>query len=138
MRAAVVEKERQAAGVRLASWVLPASLAGVALLSCLALAAASLRHTSSLAFPIDDGYIYSNYVLSAAHGHFFTYNAGEASGGITSAGWYLLSTLFYWLLLPFHSLLGALAPPAVTGASALANEAGHLYLSAYIPGAICL
>lgn len=105
----------------------------------LAVGFASLRHTVSLSFPIDDGYIYSNYVLSGAQGHFFSYNPGETSGGITSLGWYILCIVAYWLLIPFHGLLGSLAPVEVQAASAdLAQQAGHLYLAAYLPGLVCL
>jgi hypothetical protein len=112
------------------------ALVGVA--SCAAIAAAALRHTQSLAFPIDDAYIYSNYVLSAARGHPFTYNASETSGGITSLGWYFVSLLAYVLLSPLHSTLGGFAPPSVRQDAALAAQAGHLYLSAYLPGIACL
>jgi hypothetical protein len=116
-----------------------ALLAVVALLCALAVAAASLRHTGSLAFPIDDGYIYSNYALALAGGHPFTYNAGETSGGITGLGWYGLTTLAYWLLAPFHGLLGGLAPAEVRSANSdLAATAGHLYIAAYLPGVLCL
>ncbi len=103
-----------------------------------AFALASLRHTGSLAFPIDDGYIYSNYVLAAAQGHPFTYNLGQVSGGVTGLGWYILCTLSYWLLAPFHSLLGGLAPAPIPHGTELARQAGRLYLSAYLPGAISL
>lgn len=111
----------------------------LALACALAVLAASWRHTGSLAFPIDDGYIYSNYALSGAQGHPFTYNSGETSGGITGLGWYLLCIVSYWLLAPLHGLLGGLAPAEVQAAgSGLAHEAGHLYLAAYLPGVICL
>ncbi|HEX8231017.1 MAG TPA: hypothetical protein VF826_17140 [Chloroflexia bacterium] len=113
-------------------------IAAVALLCALALAVASLRHTGSLAFPIDDGYIYSNYVVSAAQGQFFTYNPGETSGGITGFGWYLLCLVAYVLLAPFHSLLSGLAPAIVSDNGELAAQAGHLFMAAYIPGALCL
>ena len=113
-------------------------IAAVALLCALSLAAASLRHTGSLAFPIDDGYIYSNYVASAAQGQFFTYNPGETSGGITGLGWYLLCLVAYVLLVPFHSMFSGLAPTLVSDNSELAAQAGHLFLAAYIPGALCL
>lgn len=113
-------------------------IAGVALLCALALAVASLRHTGSLAFPIDDAYIYSNYVAAAAQGHFFTYNPGETSGGITGLGWHLLCLATYVLLAPFHSLFGGLAPALVSDKPALAAQAGHLFLAAYVPGAACL
>jgi hypothetical protein len=108
------------------------------MLSALSLAAASLRHTGSLAFPIDDGYIYSNYVLSASQGHFFAYNIGETSGGITGLGWYLLCILAYWLLSPFHTLLGELGAPTFAYDAHVAQLAGHLYLAAYLPGVLCL
>ena len=39
-------------------------------------------------FTMDDGYIYSNYVVNAAHGHMFEYNIGEKSGGITGLLWF--------------------------------------------------
>jgi hypothetical protein len=100
--------------------------------------AASLRHSGSLAFPIDDGYIYSNYVLAASQGHAFTYNLGETSGGITGLAWYLLCTISYTLLAPFHDWLGGLAPLNLPSDAALAEQAGHLYLAAYIPGVLCL
>ncbi|HKP53829.1 MAG TPA: hypothetical protein VJ183_14405 [Chloroflexia bacterium] len=114
------------------------SLVALTALCSLGVGAASLRHSGSLAFPIDDGYIYSNYVLAASQGHLFTYNIGETSGGITGLAWYLLSTLSYLLLAPFHGLLGGLAPPSVQADAALAMQAGHLYLAAYIPGVLCL
>jgi hypothetical protein len=91
-----------------------------------------------LAFPIDDGYIYSNYVLSASQGHFFTYNLGQTSGGITGVGWYLLCLVAYILLAPFHSLLAIFGPPTFDADSVLAAQAGHLYLAAYLPGVLCL
>ncbi|MEA2575142.1 MAG: hypothetical protein QOH93_2440, partial [Chloroflexia bacterium] len=121
-------------GGRVGGWLIVA----VAFLCALSLAGASLRHTGSMAFPIDDGYIYSNYVASAAQGQFFTYNPGETSGGITGFGWYLLCLLVYWLLAPFHSMLGGLAPVIVRENPGLAAQAGHLFLAAYIPGALCL
>jgi hypothetical protein len=108
------------------------------MLCCLAVGLASARHTGSLAFPIDDAYIYSNYVLAAAKGHPFSYNPGETSGGITSLGWYLLCTLSYWILAPFQAWLGGLAAPVVREQPELAMQAGHLYLAAYLPGALCL
>ncbi|MDQ3704493.1 MAG: hypothetical protein M3437_04585 [Chloroflexota bacterium] len=113
-------------------------IAAVALLCALSLAVASLRHTGSLAFPIDDGYIYSNYVASAAQGQFFTYNPGETSGGITGFGWYLLCLVAYMLLVPLHSVLDGFAPTIVSDNGELAAQAGHLFLAAYIPGALCL
>lgn len=115
-----------------------ALLVAVAVLSALSLAVASLRHTGSLAFPIDDGYIYSNYVLSASQGHFFEYNIGETSGGITGLGWYLLCLLSYWLLSPFHVPLGMMGPPTFAHDAQAAQLAGHLYLAAYLPGVLCL
>src|SRR3954447_12424508 len=119
--------------------LLPALSLGLLSLGCaLAVGFASARHTGSLAFPIDDAYIYSNYALQASQGHFFTYNPGETSGGITGLGWYILLTLAYWLLSPFQSLLGGLAPAIVRPGAQLAEQAGHLYLAAYIPGVICL
>ena len=134
------ENKAQSAGARSFFAGRPGGLliAGVALLCSLALAAASLRHTDSIAFPIDDGYIYSNYVAAGAQGQFFTYNPGETSGGITGLGWYLLCLLAYGLLAPFHSLLGGLAPTLVASDGPLAAQAGHLYLAAYLPGAACL
>jgi hypothetical protein len=115
-------------------WLVPLP----ALAACAAIAAAALRHTGSLAFPIDDGYIYSNYVAEAARGHLFTYNAGELSGGITSAGWYALSLLANLVLAPAKALMGGLAPQLLQADTRLAEEAGHSYLSAYIPGVLLL
>ena len=113
-------------------------VAALAVLCSLAFLFANLRHTQSLSFPVDDGFIYSNYVLGASTGHPFDYNPGEASGGITGLGWLLVCTLAYWLLAPFHALLGGLAPPEVQAASAsLAQQTGHLLLAAYIPAIVC-
>jgi len=113
-------------------------LVALAALCSLGVGAASLRHSGSLAFPIDDGYIYSNYVLAASQGHAFTYNLGETSGGITGLAWYLICIISYTLLAPFHAWLGGLAPLDVQADAALAAQAGHLYLAAYIPGVLCL
>lgn len=125
----------QDSAFRIPRYALPA----LAVVCALAVCFASLRHTGSLSFPIDDGYIYSNYVLSGAQGHPFQYNPGETSGGITSLGWFLLCIVAYWLVIPFHAILGGLAPAEVQAASAdLAQQAGHLYLAAYIPGLLCL
>ena len=118
----------------LSTWLLVA----VPVLCSLAIAFASLRHSGSLAFPIDDGYIYSNYVLAASQGHPFAYNLGEQSGGITGLAWYLLSTFFYVLLSPIHAWMAGLAPPLVQSNAALSAQAGHLYLAAYFPGVLCL
>jgi hypothetical protein len=119
--------------------LLPAAALGVLAFACsAAVGFASARHTGSLAFPIDDAYIYSNYVLSASQGHPFTYNAGEVSGGITGLAWYIMLLLAYWLLAPFHTLLGGLAPDTVGQNAQLAQQAGHLYLAAYLAGAVCL
>jgi hypothetical protein len=113
-------------------------LVALAALCSLGVGAASMRHSGSLAFPIDDGYIYSNYVLAASQGHAFTYNLGETSGGITGLAWYLLCIISYTLLAPFHDWLGGLAPLTLPSDAALAEQAGHLYLAAYIPGVLCL
>src|SRR5436190_2758581 len=117
----------------------PALSLGLLAVGCLlAVGFASMRHTGSLAFPIDDAYIYSNYALQASQGHFFTYNPGEASGGITGLGWYIVCLLGYWLVAPFHAFLGGLAPAIVRPDAQLAEQAGHLYLAAYLPGVLCL
>ena len=113
-------------------------LVALAALCSIGVAAASLRHSGSLAFPIDDGYIYSNYVLAASQGQPFTYNPGEQSGGITGLAWYIVSTLSYVVLAPFQGLLGGLAPPIVQADAPLAMRAGHLYLAAYLSGVLCL
>lgn len=115
-----------------------ALLVVVAVLSCAAVALASLRHTGSIAFPIDDAYIYSNYVAQAATGHLFTYNPGETSGGITGLGWYLLCTLSYWLIAPLHVILGGLGPGIMQADTGLSQQAAHLYLAAYLAGVLCL
>lgn len=119
---------------KLGGWL----IAVVAFLCVSALALASLRHTGSLAFPIDDGYIYSNYVIAAANGQPFQYNAGETSGGVTGLGWYVLSLLAYWLIAPFHTFFAALAPAVLAESEPLSAQAGHLYLAAYLPGFLCL
>jgi hypothetical protein len=121
-------------GVRPGGWL----IVGIAFGCALAFGAASLRHSSSLAFPLDDGYIYSNYVLARVVGRPFEYNAGEVSGGITGMGWYAICVLFYRLLLPVQGLLGGLAPAVVRDDVGLAQQAGHLYLAAYVPGVIFL
>ncbi len=113
-------------------------LVALAVLCALAVAVASLRHTGSLAFPIDDGYIYSNYVLAASHGEPFTYNSGELSGGITGIGWYLLSLVAYTLLAPLHAFLGSIGPPLFAQDIETSRQAGHLYLASYLVGAACL
>jgi hypothetical protein len=120
--------------------LLPAAALALLAAGCAAaVGIASARHTGSLAFPIDDAYIYSNYVLSASQGHLFTYDPGELSGGITGLGWYVILLPTYWLLAPFHALLGGLAPAAVRQQDMeLADQAGHLYLAAYLAGVICL
>jgi hypothetical protein len=76
-------------------------------------------------FPIDDGYIYSNYTHHAAEGRWFAYqdSGSETSGGITSLLWYLLLTAAYLLV---HILA---ASPGVTGG---------LELAAYLLGATLL
>jgi hypothetical protein len=89
-----------------------------------------------VAFPIDDAYIYSNYVLNASGGDFFTYNLGETSGGMTSLGWYIICTLVYWILLPLHNFFTWLAPAEVQADLSLSRQVGHLYASAYIPALI--
>ncbi|MDQ6694648.1 MAG: hypothetical protein M3014_09550 [Chloroflexota bacterium] len=108
-------------------------LVSLSLLCAAAVVGASIRHTGSIAFPIDDGYIYSNYVLSAAHGQPFVYNSGESSGGITSIAWYILCTLSYWFLEPFSALFGH-----VIAGKPASLEATHLYLAAYLPGVLSL
>jgi hypothetical protein len=116
-----------------------ALVSALALICAISVCVASGRHTGSLAFPIDDGYIYSNYVLSAAHGQPFVYNAGETSGGITGLGWYILCVAAYWLLAPLHGMLAGLAPTEVQFAGeGIAQQAGQLYLAAYLPGVLCL
>jgi hypothetical protein len=112
------------------------SLALLAAGCAMALGAASLRHTGSVAFPIDDAYIYSNYVLNASSGDFFRYNLGETSGGMTSLGWYIICTLSYWILLPLHNLFAWLAPSEVQADVVLARQVGHLYAAAYLPGLV--
>lgn len=107
-------------------------------LCSLAVMGASLKHTGSLGFPLDDGYIYSNYVLNASQGHFFTYNLGETSGGITGLGWYLLLVLCYFLLSPFSGSLGGLSTATVRANPILADQAAHLYLAASFAGTLCL
>src|SRR5438094_5107100 len=71
---------------------------------------AALGRTGSWSFPLDDAYIYSNYALNAAHGYFLQYNPGEPSGGVTSAGWFLLLWALYSLTAPLGQAASGLAP----------------------------
>src|SRR5947207_12451548 len=97
--------------------VLAASALLLALLDGLLCARASLGRTGSWSFPIDDAYIYSNYVRAGEAGQPFAYNYAtapdERSGGVTSAGWLLL----LWAAHPLTALLGpapaGLAPATV-------------------------
>jgi hypothetical protein len=85
-------------------------------------------------FPIDDGYIYSNYAHHAAEGHWFAYqdSGGEVSGGVTSLLWYLLLTTTYFLvhlLVPALGVVGGTELAAyLLGATLLAISAILLYL----------
>lgn len=76
-------------------------------------------------FPIDDGYIYSNYARHAAAGRWFAYQdvGDERSGGVTSLLWYLLLTPTYWLIAQLLPSLGV---------------AGGLQLAAYLLGGLLL
>lgn len=56
---------------------------------------------SAPGFPIDDGYIYSNYVREGAKGLLFHYTPAEASGGITGLLW-------YFALIPLRGIVNAL------------------------------
>jgi hypothetical protein len=112
-----------------------------ALLLALALGAgvvcarAALGRTGSWSFPIDDAYIYGNYVLSAGEGRLLQYNPGEHSGGVTGPGWFVLLWGGYRLTAPLAGEAAAWAPAAVqTGDPALAAVAGRLYLAAYLLG----
>ncbi len=77
-------------------------------------------------FPIDDGYIYSNYVRHAVEGRWFAYqdSGGEVSGGVTSLLWYLLLTVADLLI---HSVAGGLG--VVGGAELAAYLLGSLLLA---------
>src|SRR4051794_28870929 len=102
-------------------------LLGLALADGLICGRAALGRTASWSFPIDDAYIYSNYVLSAGQGHLLQYNPGEPSGGVTSPGWFVL----LWAGLPLTAPAGAgltgLAPQVVRAADpALGALAGRL------------
>ncbi len=78
-------------------------------------------------FPIDDGYIYSNYAQHAADGQWFSYQdgGGEISGGVTSLLWYLLLT-------PTYAALRFLLGFSGLGAADL------LAIAAYLLGAVLL
>ena len=109
-------------------------LAGAAGLIC---ARAALGRTASWSFPIDDAYIYSNYVLAATQGQWLQYNPGEPSGGVTGPAWLLLLAAIYPLTAPLADLARTLAPQLVqTGDPALAATAGRLLLSAYTLGGV--
>ncbi|HEY0068867.1 MAG TPA: hypothetical protein VGE04_02760 [Chloroflexia bacterium] len=56
---------------------------------------------SAPGFPIDDGYIYSNYVREGANGLLFHYTPSEASGGITGLLW-------YFVLIPVRVVVNAM------------------------------
>ncbi len=49
-------------------------------------------------YTMDDGYIYAGYIRNAVHGHWFEYNPGEKSGGITGLLWYLVQVPLVFLL----------------------------------------
>ncbi len=111
----------------------------IALLDGLLCARAGLGRTGSWSFPIDDAYIYANYVRGAESSGLFEYNPGERSGGVTGAGWMLLLLIAH----PLTGLLGnapaGLAPAAAQAAlPATALAAGRLYLAAYGWGALLL
>jgi hypothetical protein len=111
----------------------------IALLDGLLCARAGLGRTGSWSFPIDDAYIYANYVRGAETSGLFQYNPGEQSGGVTGAGWMLLLLVAH----PLTGLLGdapaGLAPAAAQAAMpATALAAGRLYLAAYGWGALLL
>jgi len=111
----------------------------LALLDGVLCARAGLGRTGSWSFPIDDAYIYSNYVLAAEAGHPFEYNPGERSGGVTGVGWMLL----LWAAHPLTGVLGdapaTLAPAGVRAVDLhLAVEAGRLYMTAYALGGLLL
>ncbi|MBI5376061.1 MAG: hypothetical protein HZA77_11545 [Candidatus Schekmanbacteria bacterium] len=61
------------------------------------------RLTSTLNLPTDDGYIYLNYIKNAAEGHFFEYNIGEKSGGVTGFLWYVVLTPVFFISRFFFS-----------------------------------
>ncbi len=76
-------------------------------------------------FPIDDGYIYSNYAHHLAEGRWFAYqdSGSEISGGVTSLLWYLLLTLVYLLV---HLIAGGL------------GVVGGVEMAAYLLGGLLL
>ncbi|HMA33603.1 MAG TPA: hypothetical protein VKY74_03905, partial [Chloroflexia bacterium] len=119
--------------------ILVAAALGLALLDGLLCARASLGRTDSWSFPIDDAYIYGNYVRAAAAGQLFEYNPGERSGGATGAGWMLLLGGVYPLTGSLGSVPARLAPATIRAADpAAALAAGRLYLAAYSLGALLL
>jgi len=71
-------------------------------------------------FAMDDGYIYANYVRNGADGHFFEYNAGEKTGGITGLLWFLA-----WVAL-FYPL------------RFLTEDVRALHMAGYILAALCM
>jgi hypothetical protein len=79
------------------------SAAAIPLLFLSRLLLSGFKETDTVSFTMDDGYIYGNYVLSAARGHFFQYNVGEYSGGITSFLWFLLQVPIAKVLLRFFT-----------------------------------
>src|SRR5262249_38828837 len=90
--------ERPALPLRRVGW--GALLLTLALGAGVICARAALGRTGSWSFPIDDAYIYGNYVLNAAQGRLLQYNPGEPSGGVTGPGWFLLLWAAYALTAP--------------------------------------
>ncbi len=86
----------------------------------------SQNPSKDLNLALDDGYIYGNYVVNAASGHWFEYNLGEKSGGITSFLWFVLAVPVYRALnlvcetLPaLHFTFYLLAALCMTGTAGL-------------------
>lgn len=52
-------------------------------------------------FPIDDAYIYYRYIENLAAGHGFCFTPGEASFGVTSFLYPIISAIIYWITRPF-------------------------------------
>ena len=101
---------------------------------------------SDLNFAMDDGYIYANYVRNAADGHFFEYNVGEKSGGITGFLWFLLwipaflvARLGWQEIVALHISSYVLSLFLMIGTlSVLFHFANRLYDSVWVSVLVCL
>jgi len=111
----------------------------LAALDGLLCARAAAGRSGSWSFPIDDAYIYANYVRALQAGQPFQYNPGETSGGVTGPAWMFLLAAVQPLTALLGSMPATLAPRSVQAADpALALTAGRIYAGAYLLGTLGL